>query len=273
MNIRHTIEASIGIRATPEALWHALTDAGELTRWFSTEARVMPGVGGSIWTAWHGEFESTARIEAWEPHRRLALSGAAGVSAPARVIVEFTIEARAGGVTMLRLVRGGFEWGGDGDREDDATRGGWEPDLPGLRHYLERHAGSPRRVVRIRHATDKTPEQAWTRLMGGTPGSHGLLAIRPLPTEGLRQGSPYRFITADGEVISGEVCMFAPPRDFAGTVRELNDAYLRVRINRSGPRTGGAGGIEIDLRLSLYGATELEAEVVEHRWGLLLGRA
>lgn len=276
MNDRRTIETSIKLRATPEAVWRALTDAEELTRWFPIEASVTPGVGGTIRTAWHGECEDAARIEVWEPSRRLVLaSGVGAAGLPARLTVQYTIEPKPGGegTCVLRLVHSGFARGGDWDWEFDATRRGWEFELRGLRHYLERHAGRPRRVVWVRRPTSKTPEQAWTRLMGGTPGSHGLLSIKPLPPMGLREDDPYRLITADGEVISGEVRVFAPPRDFAGTVRELNDAYLRVRIDRPCSSAGVAEGVEINLWLSMYGATELEAEVVQHRWSLLLGRA
>lgn len=40
------------IAAEPDEVWQALTDARELTRWFPVEARVEPGLGGSIWLSW-----------------------------------------------------------------------------------------------------------------------------------------------------------------------------------------------------------------------------
>ncbi len=269
-----SLETSVEIKASPEAVWKALTDAEELTRWFPMEARVTPGAGGSIWIAWPGEFEDTARIEVWEPSRRLTLVSAVGAAGmPARLTQDFTIEARSGGATLLRLVHSGFGRGGDWDWEFDATRRGWEFELRGLHHYLERHAGKPRSVVWIRRRTEKTTEDAWRRLMGGTPGAHGLLSIKPLPQAGLREGDPYRFITADGETISGEVRVFNPPHDFAGTVREIGDSYLRLRIDRPSATAAGAGSLEINLWLSMYGASDIEHEVVDHRWNLLLARA
>jgi len=39
---------SIDINATPEDVWRALTDAGELMRWLPLQARVTPGKGGSV---------------------------------------------------------------------------------------------------------------------------------------------------------------------------------------------------------------------------------
>ncbi len=272
MGETRSIETSIEIKAPPEAVWKALTDADELTRWFPMEARVTPGPGGSIWTAWKGEFEDTARIEVWDPPRKLVLAsgiGAAGM--PARLTQDYTIEARAGGTTVLRLVHSGFERGGDWDWEFDATRRGWDFELRGLRHYLERHAGRTRQTVWIRKKTEKSPAQAWQRLMGGTPGSHGLLSIKPVPP--LKEGDPYRFVTADGETISGETRVYSPPRDFAGTVRELSDSYLRLRIDHPCSSAGVDRSIEINLWLSMYGASDIEVEVLEHRWGVLMARA
>ena len=43
---------SIDINATPEDVWRALTDAGELMRWFPLQARVTPGKGGSVFWGW-----------------------------------------------------------------------------------------------------------------------------------------------------------------------------------------------------------------------------
>jgi uncharacterized protein YndB with AHSA1/START domain len=279
------IETSIEINASPEAVWKALTDADELTRWFPMEARVTPGVGGSIWTAWTGEFEDTARIEVWDPPRKLVLaSGVGAAGMPARLTQDYTIEARSGGTTVLRLVHSGFGRGGDRgpqsrsdaigdpwDWEFDATRRGWDFELRGLRHYLERHPGKPRRTVWIRKKTEKTPEQAWQRLIGGAPGSHGLLSIKPVPS--LREGDPYRFVTADGETIGGETRVCNPPHDFAGTVRELNDSYLRLRIDHPCSPAGVDPALEINLWLSMYGASDIEVEVVEHRWNVLMARA
>jgi uncharacterized protein YndB with AHSA1/START domain len=40
-------EMTIDVNAPADAVWSALTEARELTRWFPLEARVVPGEGGS----------------------------------------------------------------------------------------------------------------------------------------------------------------------------------------------------------------------------------
>ena len=49
-------DMSIDIDASADAVWSALTEARELTRWFPLEARVIPGEGGSMYWGW-GEGE------------------------------------------------------------------------------------------------------------------------------------------------------------------------------------------------------------------------
>ena len=66
-----SIEIEIPISASPEAVWKALTDPGELTRWFPLEARVEPGEGGAIALSWGGGMDGENRIRIWQPNRRL----------------------------------------------------------------------------------------------------------------------------------------------------------------------------------------------------------
>ncbi len=121
----------IALAATPEAVWAAITDAEELTRWFVEAARVEPGVGGTISISWDGPAEGPgSRIEVWEPNRQL----------------------------RVRLApRNGFY---------DGTNSGWPQFFRTLRHYLEHHAGQPRSVIKTVGTLPGTSQEAWARLTG-----------------------------------------------------------------------------------------------------------
>src|SRR5580765_3315734 len=92
----------IVIDAPIEAVWKAISEGEELTRWFVAEASVEPGVGGTITISWDGEEKSTGTIEAWEPNRKLRkklepLDMGGMKSDPAvPMIDEYTIERRDG---------------------------------------------------------------------------------------------------------------------------------------------------------------------------------
>jgi uncharacterized protein YndB with AHSA1/START domain len=105
----HTHE--IEIAAPMDAVWKAISDAEELTRWFPLEAQVEPGAGGVIRYRW-GDMQGICRIESWEPPNHLRTSWMAfdmpqQSSGEARLAVDWFLEGR-GGRTVLRLVHSGF---------------------------------------------------------------------------------------------------------------------------------------------------------------------
>ena len=59
-----TQQHEIVIDAPIEAVWKAISDGEELTRWFVEEATVEPGVGGTITISWGGDEKAQGRIDA-----------------------------------------------------------------------------------------------------------------------------------------------------------------------------------------------------------------
>src|SRR5262245_9631840 len=144
-----TFTMSIDIAATPEEVWKALTDAGELVRWFPLQARVTPGQGGTMFWGWDRQFAWESQIDTWERGKRRPLvenrpafdvKGDPLPEPPQRLAMEFTLETHAGR-TLLRLVHSGFAQGASWDDELESISAGWQFELRALRHYLERHKG------------------------------------------------------------------------------------------------------------------------------------
>jgi uncharacterized protein YndB with AHSA1/START domain len=97
---KRVIEKQIEVAARAETVWKALMQAEELTRWFPLEAQVTPGEGGEITLSWGADCEGTARIDVWEPNRRIRwIESSSGQP----VIVELTIES-GGGKTIVRVM-------------------------------------------------------------------------------------------------------------------------------------------------------------------------
>ncbi len=271
------IETEIELAAPVEAVWKALTDAEELTRWFPLKARATPGVGGSLWFSWGPPWEGESRIEIWEPNRHLrtrdfvgseaalAEEGAkSGQAAPA-VYVDYYLETRAG-KTVLRLVHSGFGSGSDwSDELYDATRRGWGYELRSLRHYMLHHRGKPRRVAWPKVKVTVSPEECWRRLFGpqGVTPEAGL--------EKLRDGDRYRLRAVTGEVFEGVVAVNTAPTDFAGSVENMNQAFLGFRCQEPcGPDAGA--GHEVSVWLATYDVPKAEVEAFEQRWRGVLGQ-
>jgi uncharacterized protein YndB with AHSA1/START domain len=223
---------ALDLDATPDQVWRALTEAEEIVRWFSTDARVAPGKGGSMLWSWgYGEDWET-RIDAWEPGRLLRLVqedarpyDAQGRQLPpgevesAGIAMEFTLESHQG-KTRLRLVHSGFGHGAAWDAEIEGITEGWQAELRSLRHYLRRHRGRDRKAGRALVNTALPRDAAWAKLLG--PGGFTLSPPEP------REGERYEVVTPGGRRYTGVVQLNLPGQTIAGTVSELDDGWFRL---------------------------------------------
>ena len=165
-----TQQHEIVIDAPVEAVWKAISDAEELTRWFVEEASVEPGVGGTITISWGGDEKGQGRIDEWEPNRKLRKTlmpfemGAAKYDGTTPMVDEYTIERRDG-KTVLRLVSSGIPDAPEWDGFYNGTDSGWSSFFRTLRHYLEHHGGRPRTTIKVVGKVSGSPEDAWARLV------------------------------------------------------------------------------------------------------------
>jgi uncharacterized protein YndB with AHSA1/START domain len=235
---------SLDIAASPDDVWRALTEAGEIVRWFATAAEVIPGEGGAMTWSWGEGWDWKTRITAWQPGRLLRLVQDAarpydiqgrplppGEAEPAHIAIEFALETHQGR-TRLRMVHSGFGTGAAWDDELEGITEGWQAELRSLRHYLERHRGKDR-IYEIAWLTTTLPrDDAWARLLG--PGGFALTPAEPAAGEG------YEVVAPGGERLSGTVVLHLPRQTVAGTVRELDDGWFRL-LTWSAP--GGKTGV------------------------------
>ena len=142
------IEFSVEVDGTPEQVWAAIATSHGLGSWF-VATDVEERVGGSM-LAHMGEMDMPARINEWDPPRRLVyeehdwaapLAGVDGAEVTP-LVSEFVVESRAGGTCVVRVVSSAFGTGADW--EQGAIEGmaeGWIPFFEHLRLYLARFAG------------------------------------------------------------------------------------------------------------------------------------
>ncbi|MFL6261633.1 MAG: SRPBCC family protein [Thermoanaerobaculia bacterium] len=84
------------------------------------------------------EMEAHATVTAWEPpHRFAAESQDLGPGAPS-LATEWIVEARAGGMCVVRVVHSVFASGDDWDDQLASIESGWPSFFKNLRLYLTR---------------------------------------------------------------------------------------------------------------------------------------
>lgn len=106
------IERSLELRASPERLWRALTEADELAGWFSQRCEIDLQPGGEASFDWDDGGLHRARVEVVEPPRRLVVrwateEGRALDDGPSTVM-EWRIEPGRAGGSVLHLRESGF---------------------------------------------------------------------------------------------------------------------------------------------------------------------
>jgi uncharacterized protein YndB with AHSA1/START domain len=265
-----SVNAEIEIQAPVEAVWKALTDAEELTRWFPLEAG--KNSEDVLWMTWREEFRWESRIEIFEPPRHFryaTVESLAGEQKPDKdsesnmrqaepTATDFYLEAR-GGKTVLRLVHSGFSAEAEWDALYDGTQRGWHFQLWSLRHYLENHRGTPRRAAYVRLFLKKLSQQeAWQRLFGAEMLAHeGCF-------ENLKPGDRYALRSATGDYFTGVVHTFDPPREFSATAENFNNAILEVHSDTLFDYR------DVNFFLFTYGLANGQVEEIEARMRRLL---
>ena len=253
-------EKKFEVAAPPEAVWKAITEGEELTRWFCQEASCEPGLGGKHHVDWGGGAKGTSTITVWEPGVHLRTESVrADLSKPAAgepaepYAVDWFLEGE-GGVTRVRMVASGFGEGPDWDHEYEGTFHGWDMFHRTLKHYLENHRGKPAKNVVVFAMLAVPPEEAWKRLMSAEglvkEGSLGDLSV----------GAPFRFATSDGDVFAGVVQKYVPAKAFSAIVESLNKAVLILEM-ASMPGQGHF----VYLSLSTWGLPKAEVDALGGR--------
>jgi uncharacterized protein YndB with AHSA1/START domain len=242
----------IVIDAPIEAVWKAIADGEELTRWFVESASVEPGVGGTIEISWGGPEKGLSHIEVWEPNRtlRVALKPFDGIKPlPAGPIIdEYTIERREG-KTVLRLVSSGIPATPDWDGFYDGTSTGWPSFFRTLRHYLEHHRGKPRQVIKVVGMLSGSPEDGWAQLTGANG-----LNFAPV------SGEAFDARIGTGERLHGRVAFAKAPNQLDMSISEIDEAFLAHTV------AGGGGKHFVYTMLSVYGKSPEEVEAIRARW-------
>lgn len=255
-----SFEVSIEIDAPPNEVWKAIAEADGIVRWFAPEARVEPGQGGSIFVSWGPGMEGTYTIETWRQDEHLCLteyratpyncSGDAPAAepepVPRRIAVDYYLEAKAGGGTILRLVQSGFGNSASWDQEMESTKRGWPTFFRVMKHGIEFHPNERAKPVTLSIPSPHQAPEAWT-------GFQSALSVQP-------EAGSYT-LNLPAESIQGKLLIHGE-RHFAGVVEGWNNALVSIVCE---PFPGVPGSM-LFFMLTLYGPAIEQADAISTRW-------
>jgi uncharacterized protein YndB with AHSA1/START domain len=130
----------VDIGAAVQPVWSALTQSRQLALWCSPGAQIRAQQGGLFRASVDRLTELEARIDVFDPERRMRLihlPSADLPSADSAIVDDFILEPAAGG-TILRLLGSGIPATAAWDNQYRRLRAGWQQAITRLKVLVER---------------------------------------------------------------------------------------------------------------------------------------
>jgi uncharacterized protein YndB with AHSA1/START domain len=162
---RRWVQVEIEVPGTPEEVWRAIATGAGISSWF-VPTRSEERQGGEIVSNFGPGMDFTSTITSWEPPERFAAEGAIGGPGSPTVATEWTVEARAGGTCVVRVVHSLFASTDDWDDQLDGLEQGWPPIFRILRRSLERFKGMPCSAMQFVSFSSGSETETWEKLGG-----------------------------------------------------------------------------------------------------------
>ena len=255
---RRSVQVEVEVPGTPEQVWRAIATAAGISSWFvpTTSEDDAHGVPVKITSNFGPGMESVAIVTDWHPpHSFSAETKDFGPDEPV-VATQWIVEARDGGVCVVRVVHSLFASADDWDSQLEGWESGWPGFFRLLRMYLAHFSGQPCSAFQLTGFAPAPRDAAWRALFKGL----GLGTV----TTGQRAQS------------SG-----AAP-DMSGTVERVGEAAypeeLLLRLDAPAPGIAHMFAMDmgeqvlLSIRFYLYGSTAAGVVVREEpAWQAWLG--
>jgi len=161
---RRSIQVEVEVPGTPEEVWKAIATGNGISSWFvPTEFEERDGKPVAVSMNFGPGMESRAVVTAWDPPRRFAAQGEGWGGSPP-IATEWSVEARAGGVCLVRVVNSLFASTDDWDNQLEGTESGWPGFFRILRIYLTHFRGQRSAIMQFVAPVAGTEAEAWDTL-------------------------------------------------------------------------------------------------------------
>ncbi len=250
-NGRRSVQAEVEVPGTPEEVWQAIATGPGISSWV-VPTKVDERVGGAAVSDFGPGMESLSTITAWEPpHRFVAESRDDMGPDDPTIATEWSVEAREGGTSLVRVVHSWFTSSDAWDEQFEGHTYGWLSFFRVLRLYLANFSGQPSASFQVMGVAPEPKEEAWAALTG------------PLGLAGADVGQQVS-APAGAPPLAGVV-------EFAGQPAWPEDLLIRLAEPTPGivhlvPHPMG-GQIYLSLRFYLFGDRASEAVArAEPQW-------
>jgi uncharacterized protein YndB with AHSA1/START domain len=162
---RRSIQVEVEVPGTPEEVWQAIATGPGISAWFTpAEFEEQGGKPVAVTLNFGPGMESRSVVTAWDPPRMFAKEAAGWFPGSPPIATEWSVEARAGGVCVVRVVQSLFASTDDWDKQLIGTESGWPGFFRILRLYLTHFRGQRSAMMQFLAPVAGTVAEAWATL-------------------------------------------------------------------------------------------------------------
>ena len=161
---RRSVQVEVEVPGTPEEVWQAIATGPGISSWFvPTEFEESDGKPVAVTMNFGPGMVSRSGVTAWDAPRMFAAQGEGWGGSPP-MATEWSVEARAGGVCLVRVVHSLFASTDDWNNQLEATESGWPGFFRTLRIYLTHFRGQRSALMPFVAPVAGTEAEAWDTL-------------------------------------------------------------------------------------------------------------
>jgi uncharacterized protein YndB with AHSA1/START domain len=161
---RRSVQVEVEVPGTPEEVWQAIATGPGISSWFvPTQFEYGDGQPVAVTMNFGPGMESRSAVTAWHPPQMFAAQGEGWGGSPP-IATEWSVQARAGGSCLVRVVHSLFASTDDWDNQLEATESGWPGFFRTLRIYLTHFRGQGSALMQFVAPVVGSEAQAWETL-------------------------------------------------------------------------------------------------------------
>ena len=233
---RRSVQVEVEVPGTPAEVWQAIATGPGISSWFvPTEFEVVDGKPVAVTLNFGPGMESRSPVTVWDPPRRFSAEAPGWMPGSPVIADEWTVEARGGGMCIVRIVHSLFAETDDWDNQLEGTESGWPGFFRILRIYLTHFPGQRSAMMQFMAPAAGTEAEAWGMLTAAL---------------GLKGVSAGQRCTAPAGV-----------PELSGMVEHVSQSPYNalLRLDKPGPGTAALGAVNfggqsmVTLNFYLYG--------------------
>jgi uncharacterized protein YndB with AHSA1/START domain len=161
---RRSLRIELEVPGTPEEVWQAIATGPGISSWLvPAEIEEQDGKPVALKMTFGPGMEVRSALTAWDPPRMFTAQGESWGGAPP-IATEWNVEARAGGVCVVRIVHSLFASTDDWDDQLEAGMAAFAGFFRTLQLYLKHFRGMRSAITQLVAPAEGTEAEVWETL-------------------------------------------------------------------------------------------------------------